>query len=151
MKILSIYQIQEKFFKKTFGKIISKIYNTSRNTQIVCQEKDIEKIDNILWTFDKLSFLPHHNFNDSMYINKNINSIVINKKHIQGYDSNIYMSYKYINSDSKKIYLIDAGFNKYNFLIKKLYKHSIKFFFQNYNGVWSQKHHKNIDFKIQYK
>jgi DNA polymerase-3 subunit chi len=58
---ISTYQIQPVFFKKTFGNLISKLLLLDKQRIcIICRdEHQMQFLDEVLWTFSQLSFLPH--------------------------------------------------------------------------------------------
>lgn len=137
MQVLKIYQIQKTYFSNTLGRLTYKIYNTSNNVQIVCKKNDINIIDDILWTFDKLSFIPHHTENDNISI-EGIKSVYITTTASDKYDNIIYISHT-PTIYGHTTYIIDTQCNKYNEFVKKLPKYRIKIHTQKNDGSWETK------------
>lgn len=79
IKEVNFYQIEEAEFAKVFPKLIGTIVESGNRVLIYEQdEKRINDIDNLLWTYAQLSFIPHATYRDgikeenAVYITNNI-------------------------------------------------------------------------------
>ena len=78
-KTLTVYQIQHILYNTTFPKIIIKILGLKKRIVLLCKNKDdVDVLDNLLWTFSQLSFIPHATENDDF--NLDLQDIIITTK-----------------------------------------------------------------------
>ena len=73
MKSINIYTVQKALYNTTFPKIILKILENGKKGYILCKDKDeMRHLDNLLWTFSQLSFLPHATEDDEYQKEQNL-------------------------------------------------------------------------------
>ena len=136
---VNIYQIQKTFFHKTFGNFITKLHDLEKcDLCIVCQDdSQVKEIDDLLWTFAQLSFLPHATYSDN--IKKNEVPIVITKgANIEGRVP-VFMSLSLADQGQhEKIFVVDTEFHDLNSLKSRFAKNklSYKIFKQDKSGKW---------------
>ena len=139
MTSISVYQIQEQFFKKTFGNFVTKVYENDNYSTIICHDSnEVSLVDDILWTFSQLSFLPHHTDKDEIDC-VDLKSIYIGTELKNNYDSRIFMSPELVVSGGKKIYVIDRGSADIDKLESHFQSNPLKIFSQNGEGKWEQR------------
>ena len=82
---VNIYQIQKILFQKTFSNFIKKLYEIEKgNLCIVCEDnKQVKEIDDLLWTFAKLSFLPHAAYTDD-HVSDEVPIMITKEVNIRG-------------------------------------------------------------------
>ena len=69
--VITIYKINKKFFTKTIYSIIEKIYYMNVIPNIICHTKEEVKIlDNLIWKYRNLLFIPHHTQYDEWQISR---------------------------------------------------------------------------------
>lgn len=60
MQEINIYKTSQNNFPKTFTKLIESIVNQNKKIYLLCDNHEEEKkLDNLLWSFSQLSFIPH--------------------------------------------------------------------------------------------
>jgi DNA polymerase-3 subunit chi len=137
IKEVNFYQIEEAEFGKVFPKLIETIVGSGNRVLIYDKdEKRISDIDNLLWTYAQLAFIPHATYRDgikeenAVYITNNIkdnpncSSFAVLMSNFDEHEQHGFSKYFYfldeksdldINSTSKE--LSAKGFNC--FIIKK--------------------------------
>ena len=146
MKNLTLYQIQKSLYKVTFPKIIMKILDAGGKVNLLCENKDeMEYIDNLMWIFSQLSFIPHSTENDKfneelqdLIIAINSDSLVLHNKCL--IISSIDLLTKFNVDLVNDIFIItmDSINTEYLFtkLDDKLSNNKMKFFVQNLDNTW---------------
>jgi len=146
MKNLTLYQIQKSLYKVTFPKIVMKILDAGGKVNLLCENKDeMEYIDNLMWTFSQLSFIPHSTENDKfneelqdLIIAINSDYLVLHNKFliISSIDQLTKFNVDLVND----IFIItmDSINTKHLFAILggKLSNDKMKFFVQNLDNTW---------------
>lgn len=60
MKEVNVYILGSALWVKTFPKILESIVSKGIKVQVACDnETEASELDNLMWTFEQLSFLPH--------------------------------------------------------------------------------------------
>ena len=138
MKTVNVYQIQEIFFNRTLGRLVSKAFYMNQNLGIMCSnDEQVDGIDRVLWTFSQISFLPHYT-DKYPVINPKTKSVYIGTKYkeMEG-SSYIFMSPEIVKNIGDKIYVIDTKHRDKKNLTSILNNFALKVFFQNSLGKWS--------------
>jgi DNA polymerase IIIc chi subunit len=139
MMEVNIYQIQKTFFHKTFGNFITKLHDLENcSLCIVCEDdSQVKEIDDLLWTFAQLSFLPHATYADN--IKQSEVPILITKgANIEGRVP-VFMSLSLANKDQhEKMFVVDAEFQDVDSLRSRFAKDKLnhKIFRQDQSGKW---------------
>ena len=139
MTPLSVYQMQDGYFKKTFGNFVSKIYNNDKSAAVTCRDNhEVSAIDDLLWTYSQLSFLPHYTAKDSVEANI-IKAVYIGTQPVVKFESNIFMSPDLVTNVGRKVYVVDKENHKSDDLINLFSDFSLKIFSQSKAGIWEKK------------
>ncbi len=146
-KALIIYNIQHALYNITLPKIIIKIIGLEKKIVLLCKDKDeMNVLDNLLWTFSQLSFIPHSTEEDDF--NTDLQDILIvtklNKSIVNNRSIVILCPELIINKDVNainEVFLItaeniDLKTLKNHILTSNIEERSIKLFTQNINNSW---------------
>ncbi len=146
-KALIIYSIQHALYNITLPKIIIKIIGLEKKIVLLCKDKDeMNVLDNLLWTFSQLSFIPHSTEEDDF--NTDLQDILIvtklNKSIVNNRSIVILCPELIINKDFNainEVFLItaeniDLKTLKNHILTSNIEERSIKLFTQNINNSW---------------
>jgi len=148
---MNIYRVQHSLFDSTLPRIILRILNSGNKIHLVCRNTDeMKHIDNLLWTFSKLSFIPHvteeDNFlselqdviitsklknADVQYINRSLVFIcheMVKNTLIQGYQSIFLIATQNMSVEKLKKY-VECVINS---------KKAVKIFTQTINNTWEE-------------
>jgi len=136
---INLYQIQHALFHKTFGNFIIKLCDFEKGGLcIICQDDaQVKKIDDMLWTFAQLSFLPHAAYYDDVK-QGDVPVIITNKQYIKGRVP-VYMSLSLVmQAQHEKTFVIDVEFQNVNSLKNRFVKERLshKIFRQEQFGKW---------------
>jgi len=146
MKNLTLYQIQKSLYKVTFPKIVMKILDAGGKVNLLCENKDeMEYIDNLMWTFSQLSFIPHSTENDKF--NEELQDLIIamNSENLALYNkfliiSSMNLLTKFDVDLVNDIFVITTeNINTEHVFTKlegKLFSNRMKFFVQNLDNTW---------------
>ena len=139
MKI-NIYLMQEVLFYKTFGHFIIQLYELyNQQICIICNNNEqVELLDNLLWTFTQLSFVPHATTEDPVPF-KHIPIILTNKRYIESRIP-VFMSYmlaQKLIKQYERVFIVDNHLVKIN-NIKDLYLDKVQYhvYVQDEMGKW---------------
>ena len=155
MKSLTLYQIHKPLYKVTFPKIVMKILDAGGKVNLLCKSKEeMEYLDNLMWTFSQLSFIPHSTENDKfneelqdLIIAINSDSLVLHNKCL--IISSIDLLTKFNVDLVNDIFIIttDTINTEYLFtkLDGKLFNNKMKFFIQNIDNTWTIDYNKVVE------
>ena len=141
-KALIIYSIQQTLYNVTLPKIIIKIIGLEKKIVLLCKNKDeMNALDNLLWTFSQLSFIPHSTEEDDfntdlqdIIIVTKLNKSVINNRSIVILCPELIMN-KDVNAINE-IFLITAENINLKTLNSNIEERSTKLFIQNIDNSW---------------
>ena len=146
MKNLTLYQIHQSLYKVTFPKIVLKILDAGGKVNLLCENKDeMEYIDNLMWTFSQLSFIPHSTENDKfneelqdLIIAINSEYLVLHNKFLIISSIDLLTKFNVDLVNDVFIITIDSINTEYLFtkLGGKLSNNKMKFFVQNIDNTW---------------
>ena len=146
MKNLTLYQIHQSLYKVTFPKIVLKILDAGGKVNLLCENKDeMEYIDNLMWTFSQLSFIPHSTENDKfneelqdLIIAINSEYLVLHNKFLIISSIDLLTKFNVDLVNDVFIITIDSINAEYLFtkLGGKLSNNKMKFFVQNIDNTW---------------
>lgn len=145
-----IYKILNSF-EKSFFSLIEKSYNTNKRVFVYCPISDrIDYYDKLIWTFKKISFIPHAKLRDPMYEKASIVlSTEISKNLISSFNVLIFIDfyeyYDFIDAD-RLVYMVHKNdtisINKIDILSKNTFINkkyiSLKIFTENQDYTWNQ-------------
>lgn len=145
-----IYKILNSF-EKSFFSLIEKAYNNNKKVFVYCPISDrIEYYDKLIWTFKKISFIPHAKLYDSMYEKAPILlSTEIKKDIMLSFDILIFIDfydfYDFFSSD-RLIYIVHKNdtisLDKIDILSKNKFLNNknihLKIFSENKDFTWSK-------------
>jgi DNA polymerase-3 subunit chi len=80
------YELLDKPWNKVFPKVIESIVNRGNKIHILAEEKMVPLIDDLLWSFEQLSFLPHATCRDAEL---DVQPIVISHNIAKRNDANV--------------------------------------------------------------
>ena len=61
----NIYQLSKSLWVKSFPKLLEGIVNRGNKVLVYCESDEfMAKLDDLLWTFEQLAFLPHATYKD---------------------------------------------------------------------------------------
>lgn len=67
MQEINIYELTKTAWTKAFPKLVETISSKGNKVVVLCKNPEsMQEMDNLLWTFEQLSFLPHVTENDPM-------------------------------------------------------------------------------------
>lgn len=67
MQEVNIYELTKTPWVKAFPKLVETISSKGNKVSVLCKNPEsMQEMDNLLWTFEQLSFLPHVTENDQM-------------------------------------------------------------------------------------
>jgi DNA polymerase-3 subunit chi len=141
-KALIIYSIQHTLYNITLPKIIIKIIGLEKKIVLLCKNKDeMNALDNLLWTFSQLSFIPHSTEEDDfntdlqdIIIVTKLNKSVVNNRSIVVLCPELIMN-KDVNAINE-IFLITTENINLKTLNSNIEEKSIKLFIQNIDNSW---------------
>lgn len=146
MENLTFYQIQRSLYKVTFPKIVLKILDIGKKVNLLCKGKDEMKyLDDLMWTFSQLSFIPHltedDEFNEELQdlvIATNSDNLVLNNRFLIISSVNLFMEF---NVDlTNDIFVITVDNININELFakfgSKVSSNKIKYFIQSLDNTW---------------
>ena len=145
-KSVSIYVVQKSLYNTTFPRIILKILKENKRGYILCKNKDeMKELDDLLWTFSQLSFLPHATEEDEYQKEQNL---LITTKHIDDdlYDKFLILTSEdlflkeYISKHTRLFIITTQPTNIQKFINNTGIKSDevqIKCFIQNYDTSWA--------------
>ena len=145
MREANVYILSNLSWVKAFPKIMEVAVSKGAKVHVRCDsEAIVQEIDNLLWTYEQLSFLPHATDKDPMpneqpiiisSQNKPLNSAdvlaLVGKdipENIQDYKKALILC------DPKDASAKEATYKQIDFLKKNDFK--IRYFKQNQNGAW---------------
>ena len=147
MKPLNIYILQQSLYNSTFPKIILKILENSKKGYILCKNKEeMKQLDNLLWTFSQLSFLPHATEEDDYQEAQSLLLITkcpasnLNDKFLILTSEDLFLE-KYILEYTKLFIITTQQVDIQKFIDSigtKTDEVQIKYFLQNYDASWVQ-------------
>ncbi len=59
MSEVVIYKLTSNPWKKVFPKLLEGVLNKGNRVHVFCIDGSIKELDDLLWTYEQLSFLPH--------------------------------------------------------------------------------------------
>lgn len=145
-KSVSIYVVQKSLYNATFPRIILKILKENKRGYILCKNKDeMKELDDLLWTFSQLSFLPHATEEDEYQKEQNL---LITTKHIDDdlYDKFLILTSEdlflkeYISKHTRLFIITTQPTDIQKFINNTVIKSDevqIKCFIQNYDTSWA--------------
>ncbi len=148
MTEVRFYHLQKQTVEQALPLIISKAYQTGKNIIVrISEEKEISKINDILWSFSSESFLPH---GSCMEDNQDKQPIYITNKGDNPNNADIvFLTHKCIEDSPSKYSLICEMLNGNDSvevedarLKWKKYKEDgfeVTYWQQDENGRWSKK------------
>ena len=90
MQEINIYELTKTPWTKAFPKLVETISSKGNKVVVLCKNSEsLQEMDNLLWTFEQLSFLPHVTENDPM-IDQTPVLLVANNEAIAKKFSNIF-------------------------------------------------------------
>lgn len=145
-----VYKILNSF-EKSFFSLIEKAYNNHKKIFVYCPIQDrIDYYDKLIWTFKKISFIPHTKLHDPMYEKSPIIlSTEIKKELIMSFDMLIFIDfYEFYDffSSERLVYMVHKNdiisIDKINMLSKNEFLNqkdiSLKIFSENKDFTWSK-------------
>ena len=131
MNQIIIYDIINENYMKVLPKLIDTIWNKGNKILIYTNlESEITDIDNILWSYNQLSFLPHLTCNDNL---NNVTPVIISNNEINYNNANVIICLKNELSDFVKSFEKIIFVNK----IQETYKKQIDDFIEHLLSVSS--------------
>lgn len=79
----TIYKLTNNPWRKVFPKLIEGVVNKGNKVHVYCDTEKVSEIDNLLWSFEQLSFLPHATSEDP-HLNEQPVIISSNAKSVNG-------------------------------------------------------------------
>ena len=146
MNNVTFYQLHSSLYQIAAPKIIIKIIDSCKKVHFLCKTYDEELyLDNLLWSFSKLCFIPHST--NKKAIDKNICNLIItgnNKNLIYKNRALISSSVNLLTSSNtaqiKNIIIITIESINLNSISNKLRNllnvNKIKYFIQNAKNTW---------------
>ncbi len=64
MSEVIIYKLTNNPWKKVFPKLLEGVLNKGNRIHVYCNNESIAEIDDLLWSYEQLSFLPHATADD---------------------------------------------------------------------------------------
>lgn len=143
----NIYRLSKTLWGKAFPKLLENIIAKGNKIHILCQDQQIlESLDDLLWTYEQLSFLPHATIQDQRPNDQPIilstNTTTLNKANIVAIAGNILPDN--ISSFEKIIYMYEANDMVANDFLKDKLSHleksgiKINYFTQSAAGNWER-------------
>jgi DNA polymerase-3 subunit chi len=155
MKSLTLYQIHKSHYKITFPKVIVKILDAGGKVNLLCKNKDeMEYLDNLMWTFSQLSFIPHSTENDKF--NEELQDLVIaiNSDHLTLHNkflilSSVDLLTKFNVDLVNDIFIITTNTINAEYLFTKLdgklFNNKMKLFVQDIDNTWKIDYNKTVE------
>lgn len=145
-----IYKILNSF-EKSFFSLIEKSYICNKRVFVYCPISDrIDYYNKLIWTFKKISFIPHAKLHDQMYEKAPIIlSTELSKSLISSFNVLIFIDfykfYDFIDTD-RLIYMVHKNdtisVDKINILSENTFTNkkniSLKIFTENQDYTWNQ-------------
>jgi DNA polymerase III subunit chi len=138
-----IYKLTNNPWKKVFPKLLEGVVSKGNKVHVLCAAEKIKEIDDVLWTYEQLAFLPHGTSEDSHVENQPI--ILSSKpqalngaKILAITNDNIPENYKEYD---KILFVFDASQHQsIPNVVKQLEEYGIKksYFIQNAQGAWDK-------------
>ncbi len=116
MTEVNLYSFAEELFYKALPKLVEGLYKNGHIIQVMCADiTQLKTIDNLLWTYSSLSFLPHGSFNDDFKEDHPIILTLHCNDNVNNADTLIILDYSIVD---EKFYNTLLGFKKV-LLVKK--------------------------------
>ena len=136
-----VYEIKNSL-EKTLFLLVEKIYNSNKTCIIYSKLQDrIESYDKMLWTFKKISFIPHMIIGEEYYEK---NKILLSSEfdnNFNNYDNIIllddYEVYKNLHTNGRIIFLVhEKDTIARDLLYKNLEAYNFKHFKEKQDSTW---------------
>ncbi len=64
MTEVTIYKLTNNPWRKVFPKVLEGVVNKGNKVHVLCKAEQIKELDDLLWSYEQLSFLPHGTLQD---------------------------------------------------------------------------------------
>jgi DNA polymerase-3 subunit chi len=146
MKSITFYQVQSTLYKVTIPKVIIKILEVAKKVNFLCKNKDeMEYLDNLMWSFSQLSFIPHSTENDKFDVELQDLIIATNFDHLMCHNNFLILSSTDLLANFNidlvnDVFVVTTENVNIEYLLTKLgdklFGNKIKCFIQNLDSTW---------------
>jgi DNA polymerase-3 subunit chi len=143
MTEFTIYKLTSNPWKKVFPKIIEGVVNKGNKVHILCGAEQVQELDDLLWTYEQLSFLPHATYQDPKPLEQPIiisdKSVAMNGAKVLAI-ANDQIPINVKDFDRVIVVFDSSQYSKIPDTIKKIedLKLNIMCYTQNTQGIWEK-------------